>query len=289
MGVAQEHQVPPPAGESEADKTQEVVVSSSDFGQGTPSSTDEERITPDAQVQAGVQNIEAVTSVWTTTSLTIAWIMIWIIFFVMLMQQGALAALTPFVTSAFQEHSLTPTVTVFSSIIGGVFKLTLAKILDVFGRPQGYFISVVLTTLGLIMMAACNTVELYAAAQVFYTVGQNALLYSISIFIADTTSLRNRGFMIAFSSSPNLITTWLSGPISQAFLNGPGWPWAFGTFSIVVPITTLPLFGLFVYNFRKAKKQGSSPSAIASEQPGSPLPTTSASSMPSVCFSYLSA
>ncbi|KAM7208255.1 siderophore iron transporter [Naviculisporaceae sp. PSN 640] len=210
----------------------------------------------DGQKQAGVEKIEALTAVWSKTSLVVAWVMIWFIFFFVLMQQGALAALTPFVTSSFQEHSLTPTVTVFSSIIGGVVKLTLAKILDVFGRPQGYLISVIVTTLGLVMMAACNSVQLYAAAQVFYTVGQNALLYSVGIFIADSTSLLNRGFMIAFSSSPNLITTWLSGPISQAYLQGPGWAWAFGTFSVVVPVVTLPLFGLFVYNLNKAKKQG---------------------------------
>ncbi|CAI0641473.1 unnamed protein product [Colletotrichum noveboracense] len=198
--------------------------------------------TDQPEAQTGVQNIEAVTSTWTTSSLVIAYVMIWVIYFVMLMQQGALAALTPFVTSAFRQHSLTPTVAVISGIIGGVFKLTLAKILDVFGRPQGYLLSIFIATLGLVMMAACNSVETYAAAQVFYTV--------------DTSSLRNRGLMLAFTSSPNLITTWLSGPISQAYLTGPGWRWAFDTFSIVVPLFTLPLFGLFAYNLTKAKRLG---------------------------------
>ena len=58
-----------------------------------------------------------------------------------------------------------------SNIIGGVFKLTLAKILDVWGRPQGYAIAVFMLTVGLIMMATCQNVEMYAAAQVFYWVG----------------------------------------------------------------------------------------------------------------------
>lgn len=206
--------------------------------------------------QAGVQQIEAVTSVWTTTSLIVAYVMIWIIYFVILMQQTALATLTTFVTSAFAQHSLTPTVTVISSIIGGVSNLTLAKILDVFGRQNGYLLSLILATIGLIMMAVCRNVEQYAAAEVFYTVGQNSLLYTINIFVADTSSLRNRGFMTAFASSPNIITTWLSGPISEAYLEGPGWRWAFGTFAIVVPVVTLPLYGLLTYNGIKAKKQG---------------------------------
>lgn len=86
------------------------------------------------------------------------------------MQQGATGNLTPYVTSSFGKHGLTPTVGIFSEIISGVWKLTLAKILDVFGRPQGYFLSIVLTTVGLVMMAACKNVETYAAAQVFYRV-----------------------------------------------------------------------------------------------------------------------
>lgn len=39
-------------------------------------------------------------------------------------------------------------------------------------------------------------------------------------------------------------------------MNGVGWRWAYGTFAIVVPVVTLPLFGLFLYQYYKAKKQG---------------------------------
>lgn len=210
----------------------------------------------DAHAQPGVQNIEAVTVAWTTTALILAYVMIWLTYFAEGMLSGTTAALTPYVTSAFAQHSLTPTVGVLSSVIGGVTNLTLAKILDVFGRPQGYFFCVFLATVGLIMMAACNNVEAYDAAQVFYTVGNNGIQYSLSVFVADTSSLRNRGLMQAFASSPNLITCWLAGPISSAYLKGPGWRWCFGSFTIIIPAITLPLFGLFLYNYYKAKKQG---------------------------------
>ncbi|KAL6696924.1 major facilitator superfamily domain-containing protein, partial [Trichoderma pleuroticola] len=172
------------------------------------------------------------------------------------MQQGAEAALNPYVTSAFQQHSLTPTVGILASIIGGVCNLTVAKILDVFGRPQGYAMSLIITTIGLIMMAATTNVEMYAAAQVFWTVGNNALLYTVNIFVADTTRLHNRGLMTALTSSPSIITTWLGGPISTAFLDGPGWRWCFGAFSIIVPVLCLPLFCMLMFNYFKAKKQG---------------------------------
>lgn len=210
----------------------------------------------DDSVQAGVQNIEAAVSVWTKTALIVAYVMIWFIYFVDTMQQGATGALTPWVTSNFQRHGLTPTVNIISSIIGGIFKLTLAKILDVFGRPQGYLFSIILTTVGLIMMAACRNVETYAAAQVFYWVGYQGLGYCLSIFVADTSSLRNRGLMFAYASSPYIITMWLSGPISEAFLKGPGFRWGFGVFTIITPAITLPLYFLFMKYQKKAKALG---------------------------------
>ncbi|KAL8760710.1 MAG: hypothetical protein Q9184_003112, partial [Pyrenodesmia sp. 2 TL-2023] len=210
----------------------------------------------DAHAQPGVQNIEAVTVAWTTTALVFAYVMIWLTYFVEGMLSGTTIALTPYITSAFALHSLTPTVAILSSVIGGVTNLTLAKILDVFGRPQGYLVCITIATVGLIMMAACNNVEAYAAAQVFYTVGNNGVQYSLGVFVADTSSLRNRGLMLAFATSPNMITAWLAGPISSAYLRGPGWRWCFGTFAILIPAICSPLFGLLVHNYYKAKKQG---------------------------------
>ena len=209
----------------------------------------------DANAQPGVQNIEAVTVAWTRNALIFAYVMIWLTYFVESMLNFTTVSLLPYVTSAFALHSLTPTVGILSSVIGGVTNLTLAKILDVFGRPQGYLICMFIATVGLIMMAACNNVEAYAAAQVFYTVGNNGIQYSLSVFVADTSSLRNRGLMQAFASSPNLITCWLAGPISSGFLAGRGWRWCYGMFTILVPAVTSPLFGLLLLNYFKAKRQ----------------------------------
>lgn len=211
---------------------------------------------PEVDAQVGVQDIEATTMAWTKTSLIVAYVILWIIYFVETMLNGVTTALTPYVTSAFALHSLTPTVGILSSVIGGVTNLTIAKILDVFGRPQGYLFCVCLGTIGLIMMAACNNVEAYAASMIFYTVGNNGIQYVISVFIADTTKLQNRGLMQALVNSASLITCWLSGPVSQGFLNGPGWRWCYGMFTILVPVVTLPLFGLLMANYLKAKRLG---------------------------------
>ncbi|PZD22258.1 hypothetical protein A1F97_11217, partial [Pyrenophora tritici-repentis] len=130
---------------------------------------------PDADAQAGVQDIQATAMAWTRNSLVVAYAILWIIFFVETTLSGVTGALSPYVTSAFALHSLTPTVGILSSVIGGVTNLTIAKILDVFGRPQGFIFCVCLGTMGLIMMAACNGVEAYAAAMIFHTVGNNGV------------------------------------------------------------------------------------------------------------------
>jgi MFS family permease len=145
---------------------------------------------------------------------------IFLIYFVDSMQQQITYVLTPYVTSSFQLHSLTATTRILSQIIGGLSKLPLAKILDVWGRPQGFIITVFLLVVGLIMMAACQNVETYAAAQVFYWVGYNGIGYALSIFIADTSHLKNRGLMYAFASSPYIATTWIGGPAAESFLDG---------------------------------------------------------------------
>ncbi|KAI0853942.1 MFS general substrate transporter [Daldinia vernicosa] len=210
----------------------------------------------DNNAQAGVQKIEATTMVWTRSNLILAYVFIWIIYFVDSMQQGMGSLLTPYVTSAFALHSLTATTSVMSGIFGGVSKLTLAKILDIWGRPQGFLVVVLLMTVGLVMMAACNNVETYAAAQVFYWVGYNGVSYSLSVFIADTSHLKNRALMLAFISSPYIITVWITSPMADSVLYGIGWRWGFGIFSIITPIMCLPLFFLFTWNYQKARKAG---------------------------------
>lgn len=68
-------------------------------------------------------------------------------------------------------HSLTAATSIMANIIGGLSKIPLAKILDSWGRPQGMSLMLIIWVVGFIMMAGCNNVETYAAAQVFSSVG----------------------------------------------------------------------------------------------------------------------
>lgn len=103
---------------------------------------------------------------------------IWLIYFVASTQEVVVRTLNPFVVSTFNAHSLTAVVGVISSLFGGLSKLVIAKLLDTWGRPHGLVLTMIIWVLGFILMASCNSVEMYCAAQVFSLVGyDNPILH----------------------------------------------------------------------------------------------------------------
>lgn len=106
------------------------------------------------------------------------------------------------------------------------------------------------------MMAGCNNVKTYCAAQVFYWVGYNGIDFTITIFIADTTKLKNRAFILAYTSSCYIATVWAYGPAAESILNTIGFRWGFGIWAIIIPVVCSPLFGLLYYYQLKAVKVG---------------------------------
>lgn len=210
----------------------------------------------DEHVQGGVQKIEAAAQVWSTRSMVGAYVIIWLIYFITSIEEVVTGALNPFVTSSFQQHSLTAATGIMASLFGGLTKLPLAKILDTWGRPQGLLLMLLIWVVGFVMMAGCNNVETYAAAQVFSSIGSQGVSYCITIFIADTTSLINRPLMLAFATSPYIATTFAGGPIADSVIAHIGWRWGFGIWSIVTPVVVGPLGALFIWNHVKARKQG---------------------------------
>ncbi|KAK4651075.1 hypothetical protein QC762_700120 [Podospora pseudocomata] len=222
------------------------------------SSADLEKDAISSDAQAGVRAIEAAQLVWPKSHLIGAYVFIWLIYFVTSLQEVCARAYSPFVTSTFSSHSLTPVVYIVSSILGGVSKLPLAKILDIWGRPQGMALMLLIWTIGFVMMAACKNVTQYAAAYVFSTVGAQGISYCITVFVSDTTSLKNRGLMLAYATSPYIVTTWAGGPIADRFImnGGPGWRWGMGMWAIVTPVIVTPLILIFIYNQHRAEKMG---------------------------------
>lgn len=188
------------------------------------------------------------------------------------MEQQIHFNLSVYVTSDFYLLPLTGTTAIVSGVIGGVIKLPTAKFIDLIGRAEGFAIMVGITTIGwsleqaprydtdhspgLIMMAATRTVEMYAAAQVFYWVGFNGMAYVLDVFLADTSSLKNRAFVFTFANTPYIATTFIGPPAAASFLKTSNWQWGYGTFAIINPIIAMPILTVLWRNQRKAYREG---------------------------------
>lgn len=162
----------------------------------------------------------------------------------------------PYITSDFQTHSLLAVIYVVSSSISAAVYIPMAKLLDTWGRAEGFLLMVASSTLGLIIMAASTNLGTFCAAQIFYSIGFSGIIYTIAVLAADATSLRNRGLAFAFTSSPYMITAFAGSKAAEGFVNDVSWQWGVGCFAIIVPIVSSPLWFILKMNLRKAEREG---------------------------------
>ncbi|KAF1981000.1 MFS general substrate transporter [Aulographum hederae CBS 113979] len=224
----------------------------------TPSTGDEEPQLehPDENLQRGVEAAEAVTLSWSKASLIAVFINIWLLYFVNAFQSSILSSLLPFVTSDFESHSLLNVIYVVADAISASVFIPLSKILDVWGRAEGFLLMTISATLGLILMATSHNLPTFCAAYVFYNIGFSGMTYCVDVITADASKLKNRGLAYAFTSSPYIITAFAGPKAAEDFYTNINWRWGFGCFAIIFPVVAMPLFFVLKYNLRKAKKQG---------------------------------
>jgi len=77
-----------------------------------------------------------------------------------------LASLTPYVTSDFSSHSLLTVIDIVAGAMVSAVYIPMAKLLDVWGRAEGFALMVAFTTLGMVLMAVSQNLETFCAAQV---------------------------------------------------------------------------------------------------------------------------
>lgn len=134
--------------------------------------------------QRGVQKVEAATSAWSKWALAAALCKcvshffkvqtvqlipshsIWLIFLTNGMRIAILFSLVPYVTSDFQSHSLLTTIGIVADTMSAASYIPVAKMLDVWGRAEGFLLMTGFATLGLILMASATHLAIFCAAQV---------------------------------------------------------------------------------------------------------------------------
>lgn len=99
---------------------------------------------------------------------------IWILFLTNGFRGSILASLVPYVTSDFQSHSLLTVIEIVAGAMVSAVYIPMAKLLDVWGRAEGFALMVAFTTLGMILMAVSQNLATFCAAQVRHIVSPNS-------------------------------------------------------------------------------------------------------------------
>lgn len=82
------------------------------------------------------------------------------------MQSSILSNLLPYATSEWETHSLLNVIYVVASAMSAAVYVPLSKILDVWGRAEGFAVMTIFATIGMIMMAASHNLPTFCAAYV---------------------------------------------------------------------------------------------------------------------------
>ncbi|PQE22523.1 Siderophore iron transporter mirB protein [Rutstroemia sp. NJR-2017a BVV2] len=232
------------------------TISPSNINEDTISEQPEKDILPAEDAQRGVQQVEAVTLTWSKPYLIAVFILMWLLYLVNAFQASILYNLVPYATSAFETHSLITVIGIVANSMTAAVYIPLAKMLDLWGRAEGFLLMVAFAVLGLILMAACDGLTVFCVAQVFYSIGFGGLIYSIDVITADVSKLKNRGLAYAFTSSPYIITAFAGPNVSDKFYYNLSWRLGFGCFAIILPFVAAPLFIILKLHLRKAENRG---------------------------------
>ncbi|KAJ5682166.1 Siderochrome iron transporter 2 [Penicillium macrosclerotiorum] len=213
-----------------------------------------DRVTESAAL--GQQKAEAAALVWSRPVVFAIYAWIWVGFFMLAFHSAINSSLLNWVYGSFKAAPQVSTSYILASIIGGVLKLPLAKTLQLWGRAEALLFSTAIYILGMIILAACDGPNAFAAGYVLYWIGYYCVYLILDIFVADTTGLRSRAFAFAFASTPFICTAFTGSLAAQSIYNTSGWRWGYGMFCIIQPVVLCPLAMVFKFYERKAIKMG---------------------------------
>ncbi|EGY20206.1 hypothetical protein VD0002_g3279 [Verticillium dahliae] len=200
---------------------------------------------------------EALRKLWTPKKLGIAISGLLVMNFFMNFTSYTQNVYEPYATSHFQGHSLLTTGSIINGIVRIVSYPLLAKLADHFGRPQGFAGAALSMAIGNMMFAACQNVDTFLAGGIFDSFGDTWWNITQQIFIADVTSLVNRGILFTLPESITAIPTLYAGTyLGEHILLNASWRWGYGMWSIVLPVTALPTIAIMIWMGRRAKRMG---------------------------------
>lgn len=90
----------------------------------------------------------------------------WFLYFVNAFQSSVYDSLSPYISSYYAYHSLSGLPTAIADACTAGVYIPTAKLCDTWGRAEAFLVMTFFATLGLIMMAACDSFSVYCAGYV---------------------------------------------------------------------------------------------------------------------------
>ncbi|SPQ26752.1 8d9a960b-0e8a-4734-8f53-5ec0d10c0c68 [Thermothielavioides terrestris] len=218
-----------------------------DDGRSPPSMSDK---------SPGVRRVEALASVLTTWDRVFIFVGVFLVAFAYGLDGTLRYTYQPYATASFSQHSLLATVNVLRSVIAAAAQPTAGRIADIFGRAELVALSVFFYVLGTVVETVSNNVSTFAAGAIIYQIGYTMIILLVEVIVADITSTRARLLFSYIPATPFIITTWVSGNISQAVLGVTSWRWGVGMWCIIYSVCAMPLILSLAIVGHRARKQG---------------------------------
>ncbi|EJD39292.1 MFS general substrate transporter [Auricularia subglabra TFB-10046 SS5] len=210
----------------------------------------------DAAPESGVRKIEAIQAVWGAYGRYYLWLGLAMMMIIFELDNATLYNYQPYATSAFKRQSLLAALQTTQTVVSAAAKPPIAKISDVVGRAEAYCLCVTFYVLSYIVCASAKSMSVYAGGMVIYALGQTGTQVLNQILLSDISPQRWRGFVLAFSYFPFLITPWVAASIVDSVITGIGWRWGYGMFAILMPFSaSFIIIPLFVYQSRARKRR----------------------------------
>lgn len=157
--------------------------------------------------------------------------------------------------SSFNMHAQIGAINTATSIISGVSKPVIGKLADLTSRPTTYVIALLFYMVGYVIAASGAHFTAYIIGVAFTAVGKAGINLLCQIVVGDLTTLQWRGFWTGMTIAPYLITTFITGFISDGFVPDK-WRWGLGMFAIMMPVLLIPaIWALYGVQYR-AKQLG---------------------------------
>ncbi|QPC78080.1 hypothetical protein HYE68_008832 [Fusarium pseudograminearum] len=200
---------------------------------------------------------EALRKLWTKFPLTVVFAGLFVMNFSMVFAASSAGVYDPYATSYFKGHSLIATANIIHGIVRIITYPLMAKVADHIGRPQGFAGAAMSMALANVLYAACRNVETYLAGGIFESFGDTWWTITEQIFIAEVTSLINRGFLFTLPESLAAIPTLYAGTyLGEHMLLNSSWRWGFGMWAAIMPFCALPTIGIMVFMGIRARNKG---------------------------------